>query len=205
MIPVALLGLVLVASACTRTETIRNDRVAVFQERLGPGQVLSVAGDRPSVSVYLDAGELETESRGGAPRKEPVRRGQASFQPPGARTLKNLGQAEVRWVRVDLLGTGSQEDWGRRGLPPGYQLLFENPHVRSYDIQMVHGGSEPLHTHQDRVVICLNGAELVHRMPDGKTESSTLKTGEIAWRKGGTHVGQNVGSSDLWAIAVEPK
>jgi hypothetical protein len=42
-------------------------------------------------------------------------------------------------------------------------------------------------------------------MPDGHEEPSTLKTGEIAWRLGSTHIGQNVGKTDLWAIAVEPK
>jgi hypothetical protein len=193
------------ASACSHTERIRNDRVAVFEERLRPGQALPLRGDLPSVSVYFEGGELETQSPGGAPRKESVRRGAALFQPPGGRTVKNLGTSEIRWVRIDLVGSGSQESWDRRGLPPRYQLLFENQHVRAYDIRMVQGGSEPLHTHQDRVVVCLNGAELVHRMPDGRQESSSLKTGEIAWRRGSTHVGQNVGDSDLWAIAVEPK
>ncbi len=27
---------------------------------------------------------------------------------------------------------------------------------------------------------------------------------EIAWRRGGTHVGRNVGGTDLWVVAVEP-
>ena len=30
-------------------------------------------------------------------------------------------------------------------------------------------------------------------------------TGEIAWRRGGTHIGHNLGKTDLWVIAVEPK
>ena len=36
-------------------------------------------------------------------------------------------------------------------------------------------------------------------------EISTLKTGEIAWRRGATHVGHNLGKTDLWVIAIEPK
>jgi hypothetical protein len=42
-------------------------------------------------------------------------------------------------------------------------------------------------------------------MPDGRTETSTLRTGEIAWRNGGTHIGQNLGKTDLRVIAIEPK
>jgi hypothetical protein len=31
------------------------------------------------------------------------------------------------------------------------------------------------------------------------------KTGEIVWRRGGTHIGQDLGATDLWVIAAEPK
>jgi hypothetical protein len=36
-------------------------------------------------------------------------------------------------------------------------------------------------------------------------QPSTLKTGEVVWRLGGTHIGHNLGHTDLWVIAVEPK
>ena len=74
-----------------------------------------------------------------------------------------------------------------------------------YDIRIAAGTNEPQHTHQDRVVIGLSGAQLRHLLPDGSTVDSNLKTGEIAWRKGQTHIGENVGKTDLWAIAIEPK
>jgi hypothetical protein len=32
-----------------------------------------------------------------------------------------------------------------------------------------------------------------------------LKTGEIAWRRATTHVGHNLGKTDLWVIGIEPK
>lgn len=55
------------------------------------------------------------------------------------------------------------------------------------------------------MVVCLSDADLRHLMPDGREEPSTLQTGEIVWRLGGTHIGQNIGKTDLWAIAIEPK
>jgi hypothetical protein len=112
----------------------------------------------------------------------------------------------LRIVRTEYLGKGnSAETWGATGLAPNYNLLFENQYGRVYDIRMAAGKSEPLHTHHDRVVVCLSGAELQHEMPDGRTEVSTLKTGEIAWRRAATHIGHNLGKTDLWVIAIEPK
>jgi hypothetical protein len=111
----------------------------------------------------------------------------------------------LRIVRTEYLGKGDSKTWGKAGLAPDYKLLLENQYGRVYDIRMAAGKSEPLHSHHDRVVICLSGAELEHEMPDGRRESSTLKTGEIAWRHATTHIGHNLGKTDLWAIAIEPK
>jgi len=50
----------------------------------------------------------------------------------------------------------------------------------------------------------VGGAQL--RSPaDGHEENSTLKTGDCLWRKGQTHIGKNIGTTDLWVIAIEPK
>jgi hypothetical protein len=81
----------------------------------------------------------------------------------------------------------------------------ENRYARVYDIRIPAHTNEPQHTHHDRVVVCLSGAKLEHLYPDGRKEPSTLSTGEVAWRRGGTHIGQNLGDTDLWVIAVEPK
>jgi predicted metal-dependent enzyme (double-stranded beta helix superfamily) len=82
---------------------------------------------------------------------------------------------------------------------------LENQYTRVYDIRIPAGMREPQHNHKHRVVVCLSGAELSHLLPDGRDEPSNLKTGEIAWRRGGTHIGRNLGKTDLWVIAVEPK
>jgi hypothetical protein len=55
------------------------------------------------------------------------------------------------------------------------------------------------------VVVSLSGAELEHILPDGTKQPSTLKTGEVVWRLGATHIGHNLGHTDLWVIAIEPK
>jgi hypothetical protein len=196
--------------AVTQTVKVRNEKVLVVEQTLAPGETApwptpAEATVSASVVVYLDDGSIEVAPAEGESRTETVNRGEAVFQPSRAGTMKNAGSSALRIVRTEYLGKGDSKTWGSAGLAPDYKLLFENQYGRVYDIRMAAGKSEPLHSHHDRVVICLSGAELEHEMPDGRREPSTLKTGEIAWRRATTHVGHNLGKTDLWAIAIEPK
>jgi quercetin dioxygenase-like cupin family protein len=134
-----------------------------------------------------------------------VKRGDVIFRGPNDGRITATGESEVRLVRIEFRGAESKVIWGRTGLAPNYELLIENGYVRVYNIRVAAGTSEPMHTHHDRVVVCLSGAQLRHVLPDGHTEDSSLKTGDCLWRLGQTHVGKNIGKTDLWVIAVEPK
>jgi len=184
---------------------VRNDKVLVVERTLAPGKTLTLPANCASVLVYLDAGSVETTPPGENPRIETVKRGQTVFAPAAVGTVKNAGTAALRIVWTEYLGKGSSEKWGSTGLAPNYKVLFENQYGRVYDVRMAAGKSEPLHSHHDRVVICLSGAELEHVLPDGQKETATLKTDEVAWRGAATHVGRNLGKTDLWVIAIEPK
>jgi hypothetical protein len=203
-VALGLAGVTAVAAGA-QVERVRNDKVLVVEERLAPGEAESLTGDFPSVVVYLDGGSIELTPAGGKSQTETVKRGEAVFQLPQAGTLRNVGASQLRIVRITYLGRGGGETWGTAGLAPHYSLLFENQYGRVYDIRIAAGTSEPLHSHHDRVVVCLSGAKLMHEMPDGRREPSTLETGDVAWRRGGTHIGHNVGQTDLWVIAIEPK
>ena len=196
----ALLLLVVAAVFAAGTATVRNDHVVVWDETLRPGETITWSGDHPSEIVYFTDGTLDIA---GAPAT--VKRGDAVFETAAARKVKNTGGGDVHYARIEFLGSGIDEAWGKSGISPNYKMLFENRYTRVYQIQIPAGTKEPQHKHHDRVVVCLSGALLKHTMPDGKEETATLKTGEIAWRRGGTHVGQNLGNTDLWVVAVEPK
>ena len=190
--------------AAAPIERLRNEKVSVAEQTLAPGETVSLPADHASVIVYLDNGSIEKSTSAGKPQSATVKRGQAVFE-QNAGTIRNTGAASLRIVLTEFLGKGGPETWGTAGLAPNYKLLFENQYGRVYNIEIAAGKTEPLHTHKDRIVICLSGAELEHEMPDGRREVATLKTGEIAWRRGVTHVGHNIGKTDLWAIAIEPK
>jgi quercetin dioxygenase-like cupin family protein len=179
---------------------VSNEKVVVVETSLAPGEVQSKHDGKPAMLVFVQPGTLEVN--GLAVRAAP---GEVSFEPAGGRTVKNAGTTALRFVQIDFQSAGLAETWGNAGLSPNYKVLLDNQYARVYDIRIPAGTREPQHTHKNRVVVCLSGAELRHLMPDGHEEPSTLKTGEIAWRLGSTHIGQNVGKTDLWAIAVEPK
>jgi oxalate decarboxylase/phosphoglucose isomerase-like protein (cupin superfamily) len=206
-LPVLLLAGIMTAAPVVHTQKFRNEKVDVVEGVIQPGETEALHGHPASVAVYFEGGTIEVTAEGGKPRQMAPRRGDVVFRPPQRHIVKNAGAAEVRSVRIDFLTDGAPQApaWGAAGLSPNYKLLFENRYARAYDIHIPAGTKEPQHTHKDRVVVCLSGAELEHIFPDGRTEVSTLKTGEVAWRRGGTHIGHNLGKTDLWVIAIEPK
>jgi hypothetical protein len=204
-------GVLFVAAAsplfATTTEMLRNEKVIVTEVTLAPGDQEQVGGAHASVLVVLDGDSIEMLPPRGydAAERSPVQRGDTINQRAGAEILTNAGKTPLRLVRVEFRTSGSDESWGITGLPPNYDVLFEDEHSRTYEIRIAAHAVEPQHTHHARVVVCLNGAQLEHILPDGTRQPSTLKADEVAWREGQTHVGHNLGDTDLWVIAIEPK
>ncbi len=195
------------AAPAAEGEKLRNDKVAVYEGAMQPGATVTVDRDLASVTVYSRGGIVEVALEGEKPTKQAVKRGDVVFRPAKRQVLRNAGSTEVRFVRVEFLGSGTPKTapWGAEGLSPNYRVLVENQYARVYNIAIPAEADEPQHSHKDRVVVCLMGSQIMHLMPDGRREPSSLKTGETAWRRGGTHIGQNLGKTNFWAIAVEPK
>jgi hypothetical protein len=208
-----------VSSAVTSIEKIHNAKVIVTEDSLAPGESEPIAAAHPEMLVYMSAGTAdmrvgvapETTMTHGAfglvtadTSTTRVNEGQVAFE-PGEAMLRNSGSAPLHFTRIRFLTSGAPSTWGNAGLSPNYVVLAENQYARAYDIRIPAHSFEPQHSHHARVVVSLSGAELEHILPDGTHQPSTLKTGEIAWRPAATHIGHNLGTTDLWVIAVEPK
>ena len=191
--------------AATSVEKVRNQKVVVTEESLAPGETASLPGNRPAMLVFLTGGKVELIAGPGKIRKESAERGETLPVTAEESSIKNGGSAELRFVRISFLTEGAHETWGMTGLSPHYKMLVENQYARAYDIKIPAQTFEPQHTHHDRVVVCLSGAHLEHILPNGEKQPSDLKTGDIGWRLGATHIGHNMGQTNLWVIAVEPK
>ncbi|HEV2486480.1 MAG TPA: hypothetical protein VGT08_13180 [Terracidiphilus sp.] len=191
--------------AATSVEKIRNEKVIVTEDTLAQGETASFAGNRPGMIVFLYGNKAAIIPGHGQPRKESVKRGDTLLQSADEKSIRNEGSSALSFVRIEFLAAGLNETWGMTGLSPNYKLLLENQYARAYDIRIPAQAFEPQHTHHDRVVVCLAGAKLEHILPNGEKQPSTLKTGEVVWRLGATHIGHNMDHSDLWVIAIEPK
>jgi quercetin dioxygenase-like cupin family protein len=197
LVPLAMAPLCHVADL---SQPLEDQQVRVTEHTLQPGQSLPLADGKPGLVVYFGGDRAKIGTKNAS-----VRRGESIFLSASTKEIRNSGFAPLHFVRVAFLGSGSAEVWGMTGLPPNYKMVLDNRYARVYDIRIPAHFKEPRHTHHGRVVICLSGAKLEHLLPDGHVQPSTLTTGEVVWRPGQTHEGHNIGDTDLWAIAVEPK
>jgi hypothetical protein len=193
------------AFAASSMERISNEKVLVTEDTLLPRESEALPGKLPSMVVYMADGMVEVTPTHGKSHKDTVKEGETVFQPARPRTIGNAGTSPLHFVRIEFLTAGSRETWGMSGLSPHYKMLLENQYARAYDIKIPAQTFEPLHTHHDRVVVSLSGAQLEHILPGGQRQPSTLRTGEVVWRLGATHIGHNLGHTNLWVIAIEPK
>jgi quercetin dioxygenase-like cupin family protein len=193
------------AAAATRTELVRNAKVIASEEIVRPAEMESSTSEFPSVTVFFSAGTVQTTSAAGQPETRTVKPGDVIYWEPHAGRISAGGSTELHFFRIEFCGPASAAKWGTTGFAPDYKLLVENDHARAYNIRIPAGSSEPRHTHHDRIVVCLSGAQLRHVLDDGSEQDSTLETGQCLWRLGQTHIGKNIGKTDLWVIAIEPK
>lgn len=117
-------------------ERVRNEKVSVTDTVLQPGETENVSGSLPSVTVYFQPGTLEVTPAGGKPGKLTVKRGETRSASAGPKAIKNTGSSELHYVRVNFLGAGESETWGKTGLAPHYKLLLEDRYTRTYDIRI---------------------------------------------------------------------
>jgi hypothetical protein len=204
-----LVGVFCAAAACpllaATVNDFNNDKVAVTEVRLAPGEQEAISGRHPSVVVYLAGYEAQIKFADGKVKRESIVRGETLREPAMAGVLSNTGREPLHLVRVEFLTDGSSQMWGRDGFAPTSQMIFEDKLSRTYNIRVAAHAWEPLHTHYGRVTVCLEGAQLEHILPDGSIQHATLKTDEVAWRPAQTHKGHNLGDTNLWVVAIEPK
>jgi quercetin dioxygenase-like cupin family protein len=89
--------------------------------------------------------------------------------------------------------------------PQYYKVLLENDQVRVLEYHLKPGEKEPMHTHPPGVVYELTASKLKVTFPDGKTQVVTGAAGETFWRGVTTHALENIGDTEVHAIAVDVK
>jgi quercetin dioxygenase-like cupin family protein len=88
-----------------------------------------------------------------------------------------------------------------------YKMVFENDRVRVLDAKIAPGAKTAMHSHPDLLAVILEPGITKWTMPDGKSEQSPpdQRRGAVVYRKGDTHISENVGKTPLHVILVEFK
>ena len=67
------------------------------------------------------------------------------------------------------------------------------------------GDKEGMHSHPNAVLYVISGGKFKATTPDGKSTEVEYKAGDILWRGAITHMGENIGTTELHAMLVEMK
>jgi quercetin dioxygenase-like cupin family protein len=89
--------------------------------------------------------------------------------------------------------------------PQYYKVLLENDQVRVLEYRLKPGEKESLHSHPSGVVYSFNDGKLKGSLKGSESRESTAKAGQVMWRDPITHSIENIGSTELHALAVEFK
>jgi beta-alanine degradation protein BauB len=89
--------------------------------------------------------------------------------------------------------------------PQYYRVLLENDEVRVLEYRLKPGQKEVMHSHPRGFVYYFNDTRLKITSPEGKTEESVFTMGQTIWREPVMHAVENVGTTEVHALALELK
>ena len=86
-----------------------------------------------------------------------------------------------------------------------YKVLLENDAVKVLEMNLKAGTSDVMHSHHNETVYFITGGKVKVHMPDGGSAELEPPDGFVMWHEAWTHRVENVGTTDIHAIIVEPK
>jgi quercetin dioxygenase-like cupin family protein len=89
--------------------------------------------------------------------------------------------------------------------PKHYSVVSENNEVRILKIHYGAHEKSVMHSHPDSVAVFLTDADVKFTLPDGKTDSRSVKAGDSMFTPAAAHLPENTGDKDMELILVELK
>ena len=89
--------------------------------------------------------------------------------------------------------------------PKNVKVVFENDRVRVIEVWIKPGEKIPVHSHPANVTIALSNFKGKWISDDGQPTVKQFKLDNVVWSEPITHASENVGSTEIHAIAVELK
>ena len=89
--------------------------------------------------------------------------------------------------------------------PQFYKVLLDNDQVRVLEYRLKPGEKEVMHSHSPGIVYGFNDTKVRSTLLDGKATESAGTAGSVSWRNSITHALENIGTTEVHALAVELK
>ena len=89
--------------------------------------------------------------------------------------------------------------------PKNVKVVFENDRVRVIEVWIKPGEKIPMHSHPANVTIALSTFKGKWVSNEGEPTVKQFKVDTVVWSEPITHESENVGSSEIHAIAIELK
>jgi hypothetical protein len=86
-----------------------------------------------------------------------------------------------------------------------YKVVLENDRVRVLEYRDLPGQRTSPHHHPDFVLCALSAFKRKFVLADGKEAVRDVLSGQVAWGKAHSHIGENVGTTDTHVLIVELK
>jgi quercetin dioxygenase-like cupin family protein len=86
-----------------------------------------------------------------------------------------------------------------------YTVAFENDQVRVLKVHYGPGEKSVMHSHPDAVAIFMSDAKGKFTFPDGKTQDTNAKAGDVVWNEATVHLPENTGDKGFDVMVVELK
>ena len=108
-------------------------------------------------------------------------------------------------LTVSALSQVATEEDPVRISPHLYTVKFENDRVRVLEYRLQPGETESMHSHPAGIVYYLSDSTTRTTLPNGTSSEGSHTRGDVSWREFTRHAGENVGTSEVHAIAIELK
>ena len=164
----------------------------------------------PRVRVALTDDHTKSTSPEGKVTETSAKAGEATWTDAQKHTSENLSDKAVEEIQVEIKGKPGAKAAAMaldpvKVDPKHFKVVLQNDRVRVLRSTGDPHGKLAMHEHPARVTVYLTDLRNRSTTPDGKTQDTDRKKGEVAWSPAQKHSSENLGDKPTENIQIELK
>ena len=187
---------------------LENDQIRVLDVVTQPGSTMAVHSHPDTMTIALSPGTTRFTSSTG--KTETVgadaKPGTGTYRPAESHNSQNVGKTNLHAILIEFKQPAPAADKARHpSLPAPYKHVSENAHAVQFELVVPPGGSVPVHTHGNHVLVALADATAEITNQDGTKQTMNLVKDTAQYQTPVTHSGVNTGKTPMHLVVVELK